>query len=195
MLLMPHLHDFARAYPSVALDIIVEDRFVDIVAERYDAGLRLGERLQPDMVAVRIGAPQRFTIVATPEYLRRRGRPATIDALAEHCCIQRRFASGTNYAWEIMRDGAEIALTDMVAALTSNDDGLLRQAVLSGVGIGFLYEQRIKDDIEAGRLVELFPEHCLPFTGFFLYHPSRRQVRPALRAFIDFFVAANRDTG
>ncbi|UIJ46380.1 LysR family transcriptional regulator [Sphingomonas cannabina] len=192
MLLRPHLGAFARAYPSISLDIIVEDRFVDIVAERFDVGLRLGESLQPDMIAVRIGPPQRFTIVAAPDYLACHGRPATLEALAEHRCIQRRFTGGNVYAWEVERDGAEVTLSDMVAAMTTNDDQLAYQAALSGAGIAFLYEARIADDLAAGRLVELFPDHCPPFPGFFLYHLSRRQVRPAVRAFIDFFVAANR---
>jgi len=195
MLLSPHLGAFATAYPSISLDIVVEDRFVDIVAERFDIGLRLGESLQPDMIAVRIGPPQRFTIVAAPEYLARHGRPATLEALADHRCIQRRFTGGNVYAWEVTRDGAEITLSDMVAAMTANDDRLVHEAVSRGAGIGFLYQSRIADDVAAGRLIELFPEHCLPFPGFFLYHPSRRQMRPAVRAFIDFFVAANRAAG
>lgn len=192
MLLRPHIGAFAQAYPAISLDIIVEDRFVDIVAERFDVGLRLGESLQPDMIAVRIGPPQRFVVVAAPDYLARHGRPATLEALAEHRCIQRRFTSGNVYAWEVERDGAEVTLSDMVAAMTTNDDQLAHQAALSGAGIAFLYEARIADDLAAGRLVELFPDHCPPFPGFFLYHLSRRQVRPAVRAFIDFFVAANR---
>ena len=192
LLLEPHLGAFAEAHPAIALDIVVEDRFVDIVAERVDLGLRLGENLQPDMIAVRIGPPQRFTVVAAPDYLARHGRPRTLEALAEHRCIQRRFTSGNVYAWELERDGAEITLSDMVAAMTANDDQLVHCAALCGVGIAFLNKARIAEHLEAGRLVELFPENCPPFPGFFLYHPSRRQMRPAVRTFIDFFVNANR---
>ncbi|QAY75384.1 LysR family transcriptional regulator [Sphingosinicella sp. BN140058] len=195
MLLAPHLGAFSQAYPEISLDIVVEDRFVDIVAERFDAGLRLGERLQPDMVAVRIGPAQRFTIVAAPQYLARYGRPATLEALSEHRCIQRRFSSGGTYAWEVVRDGADLTLTQMVAAITANDDQMVHQAALRGAGIAFLYQDRIADDLAAGRLIELFADHCAPFPGFSLYHPSRRQMRPAVRAFIDFFVAANRAQG
>lgn len=192
MLLGPHLSAFAQAFPAVALDILVEDRFVDIVSERFDVGLRLGEQLQPGMVAISIGPPQRFTIIAAPDYLARHGRPPSLEALAGHRCIQRRFTGGNVYAWEVERDGAEITLSDMAAAMTANDDHLVHQAALRGAGIAFLYHARIAEDLEAGRLIELFPEHCTAFPGFFLYHSSRRQTRPAVRAVIDFFVAANR---
>jgi DNA-binding transcriptional LysR family regulator len=124
--------------------------------------------------------------------LARHGRPTTLEGTTEHRCIQRRFTGGNAYAWEVERDGAEITLSEVVATMTSNDDHLVHQAVLSGAGVAFLYQSRIADDIAAGRLIELFPDNCLPFPGFFLYHPSRRQMRPAVRAFIDFFVAANR---
>lgn len=191
MLLQPHLGAFAEAHPAISLDIMVEDRFVDIVAARYDVGLRLGEALQPDMIAVRIGAPQRFTIVASPEFLARHGQPESLEALARHRCIQRRFTGGNVYAWEVERDGAEITLSEMVAAFTANDDELVLQAALSGSGIAFLYATRVARYISDGRLIELFPENCPDFPGFYLYHSSRRRMRPAVRAFIDFFVAAN----
>lgn len=192
MLLRPHLAAFAQAHPAIALDILVEDRFVDIVAERCDVGLRLGEALRPDMIAVRIGPHQRFTIVASPDYLARHGRPDTLEALAGHRCIQRLFSSGRTYAWEVERNGEELVLSDMVAAMTANDDDMLLQGALSGYGIAFFYEARIAAYLADGRLVELFPDNCPSFPGFFLYHANRRRVRPAVRAFIDYFVAANR---
>ncbi|MGY4398994.1 DNA-binding transcriptional LysR family regulator [Sphingomonas sp. UYAg733] len=191
-LLAPHLGDFAESHPAINLDVAIEDRFVDIVAEGFDAGLRLGENLQPDMIATRIGGPQRLAIVAAPAYLERHGRPETLEALAQHRCLQRRFTGGNLYAWEVVRDGQEITLSDMAGSLTANDDFLIYQAAVAGAGIAFIYEWRAAEDIAAGRLIELFPDNCPPFSGFFIYHSSRRHMRPALRAFIDFFVAANR---
>ncbi|WP_068090383.1 LysR family transcriptional regulator [Novosphingobium rosa] len=192
MLLKPHLGDFSRAFPEVSLEILVEDRFVDIVADRFDVGLRLGEALRPDMIAVMLSPPMRFTIVASPDYLARHGRPASLDDLAHHRCIRRRFSSGLLYVWEVERDGTEITLPHLSETITTNDDDLMLEAALNGSGIAFHYERRIARHIAEGRLIELFPENCGTFPGFYLYHSSRRGMRPAVRAFIDFFVAANR---
>lgn len=194
-LIAPHLGAFAQRFPAISLDLAIEDRFVDIVAEGFDAGLRLGERLQPDMIATRIGGEQRLAIVAAPAYLERHGRPATLEALAGHRCLLRRFTGGNTYAWEVTRDGREITLAHLPGAVTANDDMVICAAALGGAGIAFVYEWRVAADLAAGRLIELFPEHCPPFPGFYLYHASRRQMRPALRAVIDFFVAANRPSG
>jgi DNA-binding transcriptional LysR family regulator len=188
----PHLAAFAEAYPSVAIDLVVEDRFVDIVAEGFDIGLRLGENLQPDMIATQIGGPQRFTIVASPAYIDRHGAPLMLEDLARHRCLVRRFTGGGVYQWEVVRDGAEITLGAARDSFTTNDDQLMVRAVLDGMGIAFLHEHRIADYLASGELVELFPDNCPPFPGYYLYHASRRHMRPAVRAFIDFFVAANR---
>jgi DNA-binding transcriptional LysR family regulator len=192
LLLCPHLTAFAEAYPAITLDIMVQDRFVDIVKDRVDLGLRLGEALRPDMIAVRIGGPQRLTIVAAPAYLARHGRPETLEDLARHRCIQRRFSGGNLYAWEVERDGREITLSGMEGAITINDDAMVLDAALNGSGIAFVYEGRAMGEIAAGLLVELFPDNCASFPGFYLYHASRKSMRPAVRAFIDFFVAINR---
>ena len=195
LLIAPHAARFARAFPDIVLDIVAEDRFVDIVAEGYDAGIRLGERLQPDMIAVRIGPAQRLTIVAAPAYLERYGMPATLEDLAGHRCLMRRFTGGGVYHWEVVRDGADVRLSNLDAVMTSNDDALLRMAARDGAGLWFGYEAFVVDDLASGRLVEVLPRHCTAFPGFFLYHTGRRQVRPALRAVIDFLVTANRTTG
>lgn len=190
-LFAPHLAAFVDAFPGITLDLVIDDRFVDMVAEGYDLGVRLGETLRPDMIATRIGGPLRMAAVAAPAYLARHGRPATLEDLADHRCLHRRLSGGV-YRWEVTRDGADLVLDALPRALIVNDDGLLRRAVCDGAGIAFGIESVVADDLAAGRLVDLFPDHCPPFPGFFIYHASRRQMRPAVRATIEFFVAANR---
>ena len=193
-LFAPHLAAFVAAYPGITLDLVIDDRFVDTVAEGYDLGVRLGETLRPDMIATRIGGALRMAAVASPGYLARHGRPRTLEDLPSHRCLHRRLGAGV-YRWEVTRDGADLILDALPQTLIVNDDALLRRAVCDGAGIAFVIESVIADDLAAGRLVELFPEHCPPFPGFFIYHASRRQMRPAVRATIDFFVAANRVDG
>ena len=190
-LFAPHLAAFVDAYPGITLDLVIDDRFVDTVAEGYDLGVRLGETLRPDMIATRIGGPLRMAAVAAPAYLKRYGRPTSLEELADHRCLHRRLGGGI-YRWEVTRGGADLVLDALPQTLIVNDDALLRRAVCDGAGIAFVIESVMADDLAAGRLIELFPEHCPPFPGFFIYHASRRQMRPAVRASIDFFVAANR---
>jgi len=190
-LFAPHLARFVDTFPGITLDLVIDDRFVDTVAEGYDLGVRLGETLRPDMIATRIGGPLRMAAVASPAYLARHGRPATLEDLARHRCLHRRLAAGV-YRWEVTRDGSDLVLDALPQTLIVNDDALLRRALCDGAGIGFAIESVLADDLAAGRLVELFRDLCPPFPGFFIYHASRRQMRPAVRATIDFFVAANR---
>lgn len=172
-LFAPHLAAFVDAYPGITLDLVIDDRFVDTVAEGYDLGVRLGETLRPDMIATRIGGPLRMAAVASPAYLARYGRPTTLEELADHRCLHRRLGGGI-YRWEVTREGADLTLDALPQTLIVNDDALLRRAVCDGAGIAFMIESVIADDLAAGRLVELFPEHCPPFPGFFIYHASRR---------------------
>ncbi|MBB6505540.1 DNA-binding transcriptional LysR family regulator [Sphingomonas endophytica] len=190
-LFAPHLARFVDTFPGITLDLVIDDRFVDTVAEGYDLGVRLGETLRPDMIATRIGGPLRMAAVASPAYLARHGRPATLEDLARHRCLHRRLGAGV-YRWEVTRDGSDLVLDALPQTLIVNDDALLRRALCDGAGIGFAIESVLADDLAAGRLVELFRDLCPPFPGFFIYHASRRQMRPAVRATIDFFVAANR---
>lgn len=191
-LLAPHLAGFLSAYPEITLEITTDDRFVDIVAEGYDAGIRLGENLQPDMLATRIGGHQRLILIAASSYLDRYGAPQSLEDLTKHRCLRRRFSTGRLYDWEFERYGEAVVLRDLPATLTSNNDRLLIEAVLEGAGIAYLLEPRVANYIAEGRLTALLPDYSPPFAGFFLYHPSRKQMRPALRACIDFFVTKNR---
>lgn len=185
-LIVPRLGAFLGAYPDIELDVVTNDRFEDIVAEGFDAGLRLGEHLEADMIAVRASGPQRGVIVASPPYLAAHGRPEEPGDLMRHRCIRRRFSSGRIYRWELEKAGKVLAV-DVSGPLILSDQRLMRRAAIDGVGLAYLFDGRVDEDIAAGRLVPVLEDWCPPFEGFFIYYPSRRQMRPALRAFVDFF--------
>ncbi|MBP1851250.1 LysR family transcriptional regulator [Rhizobium halophytocola] len=185
-LVLPQLGAFHRLYPDIELDIRTNDRFENIVESGFDAGLRLGEHLEADMIAVKASGPWRGLIVGSPEYIERRGRPQVPADLVGHACIRRRFSSGLIYRWELEKDGKPVVV-DVTGPLVLSDQTLIRRAVIDGVGLGFVFDRRITADVAAGRLVAVLEDWCPPFDGFFIYYPSRRQMRPALRAFIDFF--------
>lgn len=188
LVLAPKLGAFAAAYPEIVLEIVIDDRFADVVAGGFDAGIRLGESLQRDMIAVRIGPRMRGVAVAAPSYFAGRDTPLTPHDLAGHRCIRFRFESGVIYRWEFEKDGLVVE-PDVTGPLILGEDLLVLQAALDGAGIAFLFEDYVRDGLGEGRLVSVLEDWCPPFDGFYLYYPSRRQMRPALRAFVDFFRA------
>ena len=185
-LIVPRLGAFLSAYPEIELDVVTNDRFEDIVAEGFDAGLRLGEHLEADMIAVPASGPQRGVIVASPAYLAAHGRPEAPGDLIRHRCIRRRFSSGRIYRWELEKAGKPVVV-DVSGPLILSDQRLMRKAAIDGAGLAYLFDGRLDDDVAAGRLVPVLEDWCPPFKGFFIYYPSRRQMRPSLRAFVDFF--------
>lgn len=185
-LLMPRLSEFLCRYPDISMEISTDDRFEDIVAKGFDAGLRLGENLEADMIAVRASGPWRGAIVASPAYFETHPIPLHPRDLMQHRCIRRRFSSGLIYRWELERDGRPLVV-DVQGPLILSDQSLIRRAAIDGAGLAFVFEQRIEEDIVAGRLIRVLEDWCAPFDGFYIYYPSRRQMRPALRAFVDFF--------
>ncbi|PYB77852.1 LysR family transcriptional regulator [Rhizobium wuzhouense] len=185
-LIAPRLGEFVRLYPDIELEIVTDDRFEDIVEKGFDAGLRLGEHLEADMVAVRVSGSWRGAVVGAPGYFESHPKPIHPRDLASHICIRRRFSSGTLYRWEFEKDGRAIAV-DVRGGLILSDQSLMRQAALDGAGLAYVFDARIEADIEGERLVRVLDDWCPPFDGFSIYYPSRRQMRPALRAFIDFF--------
>ncbi len=185
LVLGPRIAGFARAHPAVHLEVTVDDGTADIVAAGFDAGIRLGERLESDMVAVPVTGRLRMAAAAAPAYLAGRPPPDTPDALRGHACLRFRYpTSGALYAWEFERDGRALEVA-VEGPLTSGDQDLLVRAALAGAGIVFTVEEYIAEHLQAGRLVRLLEAWCPPFPGLFLYWPSRRQVPPALRALID----------
>jgi len=184
--IMPRLPAFVARYPDIELDIRADDRFEDIVESGCDAGIRLGEHVEADMIAVRAGGPRRGVVVATPGYFADHPKPRHPRDLMAHRCIRRRFSSGQIYRWELEKDGERLVV-GVSGPLILPHQALVRRAALDGLGLAFVFDQGVEDDLRAGRLVAVLEDWCPPFDGFFIYYPSRRQMRPALRAFVDFF--------
>jgi len=185
VLLLPHLADFAEQYPGITLDLHCENRMLDLVAGGFDAGIRLGESLARDVVAIPLGGPQRLACFAAPRYLQGRVPPDTPEALAQHRCVNIRLASDALYRWEFMRAGQlfEVAVS---GALIANDNRVLVSAVRAGAGIGMAFAQEVQEDFANGSLVPLLQPWWASFPGFHLYCRSRAQMPRKLRAFIDF---------
>ncbi|MER9230705.1 LysR family transcriptional regulator [Mesorhizobium sp. M0622] len=184
--LTPRLGAFASAYPDIVLEIVIEDRFTDVVEGGFDAGVRLGESLQRDMIAVRIGPDLRGAVVGAPFYFETSPKPQHPHDLAGHRCIRFRFSSGILYRWEFEKNGEEIEIP-VQGPLILDEDHLIANAAVDGAGLAFVFEDYVRDAIAAGKLIRVLEDWCPPFDGFFVYYPSRRQMRPALRAFVDFF--------
>jgi DNA-binding transcriptional LysR family regulator len=181
----PALPTFVEAYPDIVVEVLIEQAFTNIVERRLDAGIRLGESLEKDVVAVPVSGPLRMAAIASPAYLKRYGVPKTPRDLRSHRCINLRLASaGTLYKWEFER-GAEKIDIAVDGPLVFDAGGMVVDAALAGVGIGYVLEDRVLDDFRSGALVRLLADWCPPFPGFYLYYPGRRQVSPALAVFID----------
>jgi DNA-binding transcriptional LysR family regulator len=192
--LSPALPRFLALYPEISLDICVDSGLVDIVAARFDAGTRAGEHLDRDMLAVRLTDAWPLVIVAAPEYLARHGRPKTPQDLKAHNCIRVRLPSGALFPWRlsVKRRACEVHAE---GRLILNEFTMVRKAALQGVGLVQIGAAYVADDVSAGRLERVLDEWAPPpIDGFFLYYPSRRQMRPPLKALIDFFRNA-RDAG
>jgi DNA-binding transcriptional LysR family regulator len=185
-LIAPRLGRFHRAYPQVVLDIVIDDGLSDIVAGRFDAGIRVGERLEKDMVAVRLTPDVEMTAVASPDYLAHHGEPKTPADLHRHVCINWRFpGSGAIYRWGFEKKGKKLEIS-VEGALISNHQEIVVEGALQGLGILYAYyDERIDDFIARGQLKRVLAEWSLTLPGLFLYYSNRRLPRPALRAFIN----------
>lgn len=191
--LSPILPGFLAAYPEIKVEIVVEDAFVDLVARGFDAGVRLGEALEQDMISIAIGPPQRGAIVGAPSYFARNAPPKTPQDLEGHARLARRMASGAVYAWEFEKDGVALRV-EPSGPLIVNDNELLLDAARAGLGLAHAFEESVRRDVEEGRLVQVLQDWLPPFDGLKLYYPSRAGMRPALRAFVDFAVSTRRTT-
>lgn len=180
----PALDRLTTAYPEVVVELNVENGLVDIVSDRFDAGIRLGEELSKDMIAVRIGPDMRMAVVATPDYFARRGTPSVPQDLAQHNCINMRFESGGLYAWEFEKDGRETR-SRVDGQWILNSTSLITRTILAGQGVGMQLENSVLPMIEDGRLVRVLEDWCPPFPGYHLYYPSRRQASLAFRLLIE----------
>jgi len=189
LVLLPIVTKFLRAFPDVNVEIIIDDALIDMVAAGFDAGVRFGETLAADMIAVPIGPRHRFAVVGSPGYFKQHKLPATPHGLKNLPCIRYRFTSGTLYRWEFERGGIEVDI-DVEGPLTLNDQDLMLDAARDGTGLAYVFEAQAQELIAKRELVRVLADWCPAYPGFFLYYPSRRQLPAALRAFVDFVKAS-----
>ena len=185
----PRLGAFHRAHPEITLDLFVDDAIVDIVAGRFDAGIRLGERLAKDMIAVKISEELELVAIASKDYLARHGRPLKPQDLHQHRCINIRMpTSGAPYRWEFAQGRREFEMS-VDGPLLVNDPGAAIMAAMDGVGIAYVIGIQAAPMLAAAKVVRVLENWSPRFPGFYLYYPSHRQVPPTLRAFVQFFKA------
>jgi DNA-binding transcriptional LysR family regulator len=192
-LLEPYLADFLAAYPEIQLDLQVDSALNDLVADGLDAGIRLGEKVQRDMIALPLGGVQRSVVVGAPAYFARHGMPKHPRELQSHNCLRFRFArGGATYRWEFCerRRWYEVGIE---GNLTCNDHALLLRTASSGVGLVHTMESLVRAQLAAGTLVSVLDAYLPPYDGFYLYYPSRAQLAPKLRVFADFLRARMND--
>jgi DNA-binding transcriptional LysR family regulator len=183
--LWPALAKLLPSYPDIKVEITVDYGLTDIVAERYDAGVRLGERVAKDMIAVRIGPELRMAVVGSRSYFERRKRPQTPRDLTAHDCINLRLPThGGLYTWEFEKNKREVNV-HVDGQLVFNNIALRLNAALAGLGLAFLPEDLVQTDISVGRLIRVLADWCPKFAGYHLYYPSRRQQSPAFALVVD----------
>jgi DNA-binding transcriptional LysR family regulator len=194
-IIAPRLGRFHKSHPEVVLDIVIDDGLSDIVAGGFDAGIRVGERVQKDMIAVRLTPDVPLLAVASPGYLARSGEPKTPADLHRHACINWRFpGSGRVARWEFLKKGKKIE-TLVEGPLISNHQDIVVPAALQGLGIFYAYnDDGIAEALERGRLKRILVDWSLTMPGLYLYYSNRRHVQPALRAFIDCLLDRKADT-
>lgn len=182
--MVPYLIPYMQRYPGVHLDLVTEDRLIDIVREGFDAGFRTADTVPRDMIAVPFGPPIRFAVVGSPAYFARHERPRTPADLAGHRCIRARMPAGHIYHWEFERHG-EVLEVDVDGPMTLDDPELMLEAAHAGLGLTYLAEFHVAEDLAAGRLERVLEAWTPPFERLCLYFPGRRHVPAALRALID----------
>ncbi len=181
----PALAKLLPDYPDIHVEVIVDYGLTDIVAERYDAGVRLGEQVAKDMIAVRIGPDMRMAVVGAPAYFKQHPKPRTPEDLTDHSCINLRLPTyGGLYPWEFAKGGRELKVR-VEGQLVFNNVALRRHATLDGLGLACLPEDQVKAELSDGRLIRVLADWCQPFAGYHLYYPSRRQPTPAFALIVD----------
>jgi DNA-binding transcriptional LysR family regulator len=184
-ILWPALETLLPQYPDIQVELSIDSALRDIVSERFDAGVRLGEAVAKDMIAVRIGPEVRMIVVGAPSYFATRPIPQTPHELADHQCINLRLrSSGALYPWEMEKDGRELRVR-VEGQLAFNEVGMIVRAAKSGFGLGFVMQDRVQEDLADGSLVSVLDDWCPPFSGYHLYYPSRRQPSAAFSLFVD----------
>jgi DNA-binding transcriptional LysR family regulator len=191
-ILSPIILEFVRLYPEMQVDLVTEDRPIDIVAEGFDVGVRPGDMVPADMIAVHLEEPiQRFAVVGSPDYFEGRAAPETPQDLLHHTCIRARMPSGSMYRWEFEQDSRVITL-DVPGQLTLYDGSLTLEAALAGMGLAYLAEWWISESVREGKLRRVLDGFVPPSAGLCLYYPSRRYQPAGLRALISFIEGVRR---
>ncbi|RKF68302.1 LysR family transcriptional regulator [Rahnella variigena] len=184
LLLRNIVPEFMTRYPGVTLDLVAEGKLVDIVGQGFDAGIRLGEAVPRDMIAVRLSPDLRFLAVASPDYIAMYPAPETPDDLARHQCLRQRLPSGKRYRWEFQKRAEEVAI-DVPGNLTLDNTQLMVEAAEDGLGIAYVPEDYARIALKEGRLIAVLEDWCPPVPGLFLYFSGNRHVPAALRALIE----------
>jgi DNA-binding transcriptional LysR family regulator len=195
LILLPRLAEFTSKHPRVRLDLVVDDGLSDIVSKGFDAGIRIGQRLAQDMVAIRLTGSYRIAVVGSPAYFERHAPPRTPHELAAHACINYKW-TGTGHLsrWPFTGEAGQFEV-DVSGPIVLNDTGLIREAAVAGLGLACLPEAAVQSRITSGQLTRVLESWCKPFPGFYLYHPSRHQTPPALRALISFLQEGDQRSG
>lgn len=182
---LPKLRTMRETYPDIVLDLSIDDGIIDIVASGFDAGIRQGEQLARDMVAVRIGPEMRTAVVATPEYLSSHPEIISPSDLLQHDCLTWHFkTTGKLLQWDFLQDRKKVSVA-VKPAFMSNDLSILIAAALTGSGLAYLFRDQVSAHLESGRLVEVLKQFSVPHDASYLYYPDRRLIRPAMRAVIE----------
>lgn len=183
-ILAPLVLAFLQRYPDMNIDLVTEGKMVDIVRDGFDLGVRVASLVPSDMIAVPLGRPHRHAVVASPDYLQRRGRPLVPPDLLHHRCIRVRLPDGSLLRWRFEKDGEPVHI-DAQGNLTLDETSLVRAAVMEGTGIGYAIEQDLLPDIEAGRMIRVLEDWMPPYPGLCLYYPGRRNLPAGMRAFLE----------
>jgi DNA-binding transcriptional LysR family regulator len=185
LVLAPMVTPFLQRHPQIELEIVAQTSLIDIVAQGFDAGVRYDEHLAQAMIAISLGPPQRYAVVASPEFIAAHGRPKQPKELLGHPCLRTRFESGAQLGWEFEKAGRVMKVSPS-GPLLSPHSALLVKAAIDGLGFVMTFEGYVRAPIQSGALVSVLDDWCAPFSGPFLYYPSRRQPPPALSAFVAF---------
>jgi DNA-binding transcriptional LysR family regulator len=186
LVLASRMPAFLAQYPDIELDASLDDAFVDIVEQGFDAGLRIGEMLDREMVGVRVSEDLRMAVVGAPSYFARHGKPQHPRELHQHDCIMyRQRTSNAIYRWEFTEDGKDFAVA-VDGRVLINDADLMVRSAIDGLGLAYTLESRVRAELASQRLLRVLDDFCTPFPGFFLYYPSREQLSPKLKALVDF---------
>jgi DNA-binding transcriptional LysR family regulator len=187
LVLAARMPEFLALYPDIELDVSLDDAFVDIVEQGFDAGLRIGEMLDREMVGVRVSEDLRMAVVGSAAYFERHGKPRHPRELHRHDCITyRQKTSNVVYRWEFTESGEDFSVA-VTGRVQINDAYLMVRSALDGLGLAYTLESQVREELASKRLLRVLADFCPPFPGFFLYYPSRQQLSPKLKALVEFF--------